>query len=81
MMYQVFLKINLLIFSIDTQQTSQRRALNYLNIYAIIQNIKYLSEVLFFAAKVCQVMRNSTSLFKAKLRSKPLKMDNEVKLF
>ena len=35
----------------------------------------------FFAAKVCQVMRNSTSLFKAKLRSKPLKMDNEVKLF
>ena len=81
MMYQVFLKINLLIFSIDTQQTSQKAALNYLSIYAIIQNIKCLSEVLFFATKVCQVMRNSTSLFKAKLRSKPLKMDNEVKLF
>ena len=72
---------NIPMFPIENQQISRKKNSHYINIKVTNQNIRYLLEVLHFATRFCQALMKlqETYLFKLKLKSKLLKMDDKVK--
>ena len=80
-MYQAFLQINLPIFPIDIQQISRKTTSHYLNIQVTNQNIRYLIVVFHFGTRYYPTIRKNSKNREIKLKSKLLRMDDEVKYF